>query len=454
MSLPTRRTRSARTAVVVAGLALLTSCASQPTHSQSAQTGTPSGGAPSAVPTGAPSSVPTEVRASGVARADAGSVSTAALVAGTTAFGHDLYVEAAKAGGNVVLSPLSIEVALAMARAGAAGTTAAEIDTVMHFPAEQRDAAVNALTRALATRDTAPPLASPAASRSAGAPAQDPIVTIANGMFVQQGFSIGAPFLHTIAADYGAGVRTVDFTSASAKAAIDAWVKTQTAGRIKQLFDSLDPDTKLVLANAVYLKADWAVPFAEDPTTDAPFTTADGKQITVPTMHQGDTGGYAHSADWQAVALPYAGGTLAMWVIVPTGNTPLADLLSPATLSQIKSGLQPAGVELALPRWTSTTDLNLAPALEQLGMRAAFTPTADFSGISPGLYIQQAVHRATINVDEWGTEAAAVTGLAFPASSRMAQVMVKADHPFAYAVVSVPTGAVVFEGSVADPTAG
>lgn len=446
MLLPRSRTRQLDAGVAVLCFALVTSCASRSPHS-----GTPTSTAPSS----APASLPTEVRASGVARADAGSVSTTALVNGTTAFGHDLYVEAAKAGGNVVISPLSIEVALAMARAGAAGTTAAEIDAVMHFPVDQRDAAVNALTRTLATRESAPPLASPAASRSAGAPAQDPIVTIANGMFVQQGFPIGAAFLRTIAADYGAGVRTVDFGSASAKAEIDAWVKTQTAGRIKQLFDSLDPDTKLVLANAVYLKADWAVPFAEDPTTDAPFTTADGKQITVPTMHQGDTGGYAHSADWQAVALPYAGGTLAMWVIVPTGTTPLADLLSPTTLAQIKTGLQPASVQLALPRWTSTTNLNLVPALEQLGMHAAFSPAAaDFSGISAGLYIQQAVHRATINVDEWGTEAAAVTGLAFAASSKSAVVTVKADHPFAYAIVSVPTGAVVFEGSVADPTAG
>lgn len=445
MSLRRSRTHRAHAAAAVLGLALVTSCASQSTHG-----GTTS----SAAPTHATTSVPTEVRASGVARADAGSVSTTALVDGTTAFGHDLYVEAAKAGENIVFSPLSIEVALAMARAGAAGTTAAEIDAVMHFPAGQRDAAVNALTRALATRDTAPPLAPPAASRSAGAPAQDPIVTIANGLFVQQSFPIGAPFLHTIAADYGAGVHTVDFASANAKAAIDAWVKAQTAGRIKQLFDSLDPDTKLVLANAVYLKADWAVPFAEDPTTDAPFTTADGKQITVPTMHQGETGGYAHSADWQAVALPYAGGTLAMWVIVPTGKTPLADLLSPATLAQIKSGLQPAGVELALPRWKSTTTLDLAAALQQLGMHAAFASTADFSGISPALYIQQAVHRATITVDEWGTEAAAVTGLAFAAGARLAQVTVKADHPFAYAIVNVPTGAVVFEGSVADPMAG
>ena len=441
MSLRRSRIRRNHAALALLPLALVTACASQSTH----------GGTTSSA---AAAGVPTEVRASGVARADAGSVSTAALVEGTTAFGHDLYVEAAKAGGNIVFSPLSIEVALAMARAGAAGTTATEIDAVMHFPADQRDEAMNALTRALTTRDTAPPLALPAASRSAGAPAQDPIVTIANGLFVQQGFPIGASFLHTIAADYGAGVRSVDFGSASAEAEINAWVKAQTAGRIKQLFDSLDPDTKLVLANAVYLKADWAVPFAENPTTDAPFTAADGKQITVPTMHQGDTGGYAHSADWQAVALPYAGGTLAMWVIVPTGKTPLADLLSPATLAQIKSGLQPADVELALPRWKSTTKLDLAPALQQLGLHSAFTSTADFSGISPGLYIQQAVHRATITVDEWGTEAAAVTGLAFAASSRLTQVTVKADHPFAYAIVNVPTGAVVFEGSVADPTAG
>ncbi len=396
---------------------------------------------------------PTEIRATDVARADPGSLSTATLVEGINAFGHDLYAQAAT-GGNVVISPLSIEVALSMARAGAGGTTAAEIDAAMHFPSTGRDAQMNALTHDLATQDTAPPLPSPAASRDANAPPAAPILTIANALFVQQGFPIGQPFLNTMAADYGSGVRTVDFTSPSAIAVINAWVRTQTAQRIQQLFDSLDPQTKLVLANAVYLKAAWATPFAQDPTSNATFTTAAGKQISVPTMHQTGSLGYASSDKWQAVALPYAGGTLTMYVVVPTAGTPLTDLLAPTTLTQISAGLRPTPLSLSLPRWTSTTKLNLVPALNALGIHAAFTPAADFSAIASGLYIQQAIHRATITVDEWGSEAAAVTGLAFPASSMLAPLTVRADHPFAYAIVNPQSGVVVFEGSVADPTAG
>ena len=393
------------------------------------------------------------MRATNVALANPGSLSTAPLVGGINEFGHDLYVQAAT-GGNVVISPLSIEVALSMARAGAGGTTATEIDATMHFPSIGRDAQMNALTRDLATQDTAPPLQSPAASRDPNAPPAAPILTIANALFVQQGQPIGQPFLNTMAADYGSGVRTVDFTSPSAIAVINAWVRTQTADRIQQLFDSLDPQTKLVLANAVYLKADWATPFAEDPTSDATFTTAAGKQITVPTMHQTGSLGYASSDKWQAVALPYAGGTLTMYVIVPTANTPLADLLAPTTLTQISAGLHPTPLSLALPRWKSTTKVDLVPVLNTLGIHTAFTPAADFSAIAPELYIKQAIHRATINVDEWGSEAAAVTGLAFPASSMLAPLTVHADHPFAYAIVNPQTGVVVFEGSVADPTAG
>ncbi|HTC69293.1 MAG TPA: serpin family protein, partial [Acidothermaceae bacterium] len=399
------------------------------------------------------SSVPTEVKASDVARAEPGSASTTALVEGITAFGHDLYAQAAT-GGNVVYSPLSIAVALSMARAGAGGTTASQIDTVMHFPADQRDAAMNALTQALATQATAPPVASPVASRSAGSPPEDPILTIANGLFVQQGQPIGAPFLQTLAADYGTGVHTVNFASSTATDEINAWVRTQTAQRIQQLFDSLDPSTRLVLANAVYLKADWAIPFAEQPTSNAAFTKADGTKITVPTMHQSGTFGYVKTDGWQAVSIPYAGNTLAMWVIVPTGSTPLASLLAPSTMSSIATELKSTYLTLSLPRWKSTTNLDLGTALQSLGMTAAFSPHADFSGIYPGLFISKAVHRATITVDEWGTEAAAVTGLAFAASARMApSITVNVDHPFAYAIVSVPTNAVVFEGSVADPTA-
>ena len=424
---------------------------------------------------GATVSTGTEVRAAGVSRADPGSVSTTALVDGIASFGHDLYVNVAAgegsglgAGkvdtGNVVVSPLSIAVALSMARAGAGGTTASEIDSALHFPADSRDAAMNSLTQDLKTRDTAPPVASPAASRTPGSPPADPILTVANGVFVQQGQPIGAPFLHTMAADYGAGLRTVDFGSAgtgesdtgkqSAVEQINAWVRAHTADRIDKLFDSLDPGTKLVLANAVYLKADWSTPFAEGATSDSSFTRADGSTVSAPTMHETTSLGYAAGTGWQAVELPYAGNTLAMWVILPSSSdTSLNALLTPATLSAVRSSLRPTAVKLSLPRWDFSTDLNLKPILQTLGIHAAFAPDADFSAISPGLFISQAVHRANITVDEWGTEAAAVTGLAFAAGALMPQTTLDVDHPFAFAIVHKATGTVIFEGSVADPTA-
>ena len=387
-----------------------------------------------------------------MARAEAGAASTTALVQGITAFGHDAYVQAAKTPGNVVFSPLSIAIAMSMARAGAGGTTASQIDAAMHFPAADRDAAVNALTLDLATRDSAPPVST--ASRSADGPPPDPIVTVANGLFVQQGQPIGAAFLHTMAADYGSGVHTVDFGAQQATDEINAWVKAHTADRIQKLFDSLDASTKLVLADAVYLKADWQTPMVEDPVTEAPFTTASGQRVTASTMHLTAMLRYASGPTWQAVEIPYAGDTLAMWVMLPQQDATLADLLAPTTLTSIGGALQPTSVGLSLPRWKTTTDLDLVKLLHQLGITAAFGAGADFSGIYPGLSISQAVHRATITVDEWGTEAAAVTGLAFAVSKLANPVPMDVDHPFAYAIVQKKTGAILFEGSVADPTAG
>lgn len=427
-----RRAKSAAAAAAMIGVALA-GCASN--------TGT-----------AADSTVPT-VRASDVSRAPAGDVSTAALVSGLNAFGHDLSAYAARRNTNVVVSPLSVAVAMSLVDAGARGTTAAQIDAALHFPTTDRDQAMNALILRLSTADTAPPAESPSAMRPATRPAKPPVLAIANALFAHAGLPIGTPFLHTAAAFYGAGVQTVDFSSARATQQINGWVQRQTAGRISKLFDALDPSTQMVLANAVYLKADWQTPFAENPTAEAPFARADGSAVSVPTMHLTSLLRYAGTADCQAVELPYANGTLAMWVLLPRGNATPSDLLAPATLDTIRSSAAPTAIQLALPRWKVTTDLDLDAALQNFGVHAAFSPSADFSGISPGLFIGQAVHRATITVDEWGTEAAAVTGLAFAAGGLATTAIMNVNHPFAFAIVQSSTGAPIFEGFVGDPTA-
>ncbi|HKR50767.1 MAG TPA: serpin family protein [Pseudonocardiaceae bacterium] len=368
-------------------------------------------------------------------------------VAGLTKFGHDLYTVVADPTKNTVLSPLSIGYAFGMARAGAGGQTASQLDHVFGFPASGPHAAFNDLDRRIGTVDELPPRQSPDPTREPDQPSAPPVVAIANGLFVQAGLPVADGFLRTLASQYGAGARI--FPSGRGAEQINAWVRDQTADRIDKVFDQLEPDTRLVLANAVYLKADWQTPFAKEPTTDATFTRADSKPVTVPMMHQQESLRYASGQGWQAVELPYAASELAMRVIVPQGALTPVQVLSPETLRQVEAGLRAEQVDLFLPRWDFATELDLLPVLNTLGL----TALDDFSGISDaGLELDQAVHRANITVDEWGTEAAAVTGLGFAVSAPAGpRFVVRADRPFAFVIVHQPTGAPLFIGHITDP---
>ncbi len=376
----------------------------------------------------------------------------AEAVRGVTDLGHELAASAFPAGGNAVFSPLSIAAAFAMARAGAGGATAAQLDRVFGFPRDGRDDAFNAITRQVVTADVPP--AKARGQRTAGPP-QPPVVCLGNALFPQHGLPVGEPFLHTLAAQYGAGVHPVDFGDGrKATDLINQWVQHQTAGRITKVFDSLDASTRLVLANTVYLRADWDRNlFAEDPVTGAPFTRADGSHVNVPTMHASEELRYASADGWQAVELPYAGGQLAMRVLLPPPGQAPATMLAPQAMATVAAGLHQQDLVLSLPRWDFATELDLGAALQRIGLTAPFGPDADFGGISAGLYIQQAVHRANITVDEWGTEAAAVTGLAFGSAGRVAPPLrVDVDRPFAFAIVHTATGAPLFMGQVSDPS--
>jgi serpin B len=374
------------------------------------------------------------LNAEGVERATPGpDTPTGFVTTGLRDFGYHLNRLTADPSQNWVVSPLSIAYAFSMARAGAGGETAAEIDRVFGFPPTGRDEAFNAVTRQVVPTD------------------RRATVLIGNALFAQQGLPIGKPFLGTLAAQYGAGVYTVDFRSPDAAKTINEWVRQQTADRIRKLFDQLDSDTRLVLANAVYLKAEWEHPFLT--TQPAPFKLA-GNTRQVPTMQVDTDMRYAKGPGWQAVELPYAHSDLAMRIMIPTAGHSPDDLLTADSMASVGSALQPAYVDLAMPSWNFGTDIDLADPLVRLGMGQAFAPGADFSGIRPGLFISQAVHRADITVDERGTTAAAVTGIGMAVSARVDQpVVVRADHPFAFAIVHRPTGLPLFVGHVADPAA-
>jgi len=280
------------------------------------------------------------------------------------------------------------------------------------------------------------------------------VVAIGDALFTARGLAVGAAFLHTLAAQYGTGARPVDFASGQAAEQINAWVRSQTAGRITKLFDALDPSTLLVLANAVYFKAHWQNTFVAELTTDGRFTRANGSTVTARMMSQVMSVRYAEVDGIRIVELPYARGPYAMWVALPSLDGVPADALDPRTLAAVPAAMHETQLTVSIPRFNFETDLDLVGLLERLGLTAPFGPGADFSGISPGLFIGQAVHRANITVTEEGTEAAAVTGIGMVTSGVVAPpVSFVANRPFALVIVGGPDRVPLFVGQVADPTA-
>jgi serpin B len=368
------------------------------------------------------------------------------------AFGLDLYRAVATGQTNVVFSPASITLALAMARAGARGQTAAEMDAVMHAVASDDHAGwLNALDQALTAR-------SGTFKDESG---QDlPVaLRIANAPFAQQGMPLEKAYLEALAARYGGGLRLVDYVAQTekARALINAWVDAQTEHRIPELLvpGVLTPLTRLALVNAIYLKAPWQTPFSADATKVGTFTRADGSTVQVPLMATTASLRYASGEGWRAVEIPYIGRSLAMTVILPDNLAGFEETLTADAFAAITGALTEAQVALAFPKFGIETKAELGPILAALGMPSAFDDRADFSGITTAeqLLISNVIHQANIDVDEKGTEAAAATAVVMRATAMPAEpVAFRADRPFLFALRDVPTGAILFLGRVGDPS--
>ena len=376
-----------------------------------------------------------------------------AVTAGTSidAFGLALLARLETGAGNVVVSPTSVAIALAMARAGASGATGTQMDAVLHGVGAN---GINALDQALAARS--------GTFTDAAGTALPVTLQIANAPFAQRGLALLPGYLDTLAADFGAGVRLVDYQAdpEAARQAINTWVKTQTEGRIPQLLGAgtVTPATRLTLVDAIYLKAPWATAFPVEATKPAPFTRADGSSVSVATMSLSTNLGYAEGAGWRAVELPYVGGSLALTVILPDDLATFEEGLTPQVLAQVTSALAPREVELSLPKFSIETSMSLAAALRSMGMPLAFDPDqADFSGMTTQerLFISDVIHQADIAVDEKGTEAAAASAVVMAGTAAPAEpVTVRVDRPFLFALRDLPTGAILFLGRVNDPSAG
>jgi serpin B len=393
-----------------------------------------------------------ELARADVARAVASPSDANAAAASIDAFGLDLYRQLGAGGGNLVFSPTSVAIALALARAGARGETATEMDAVLHaLGLEQQAAGLNALDLALAGR-------SGSFADEAGK-MHDVTLRIANTPFAQRDMALEPAYLDALAGSFGAGLRLVDYAHdpEAARKLINAWVDVRTEHRIPELLaaGTIDDLTRLALVNAIYLKAAWATPFEPSLTKPGSFTRTDSSSIDVPMMHGGGPLPYAAGVGWRAVELPYIGGSLAMTVIVPDDLAAFESGFGAESLAQVISALETRSVDLTFPRFGLETQADLATILAALGMPRAFDPDqADFSGITTAeqLYISAVIHQANIDVDEKGTEAAAATAVVMRATAEPAgPVTMRVDRPFIFLLRDVPTGAVVFMGRVVDP---
>ncbi len=377
-----------------------------------------------------------------------------AAAAADAAFGVDLYQVLAEDAADTVFSPASVASALRMALCGAHGKTAAELARALHLDGADRqdDMAVSGLRLVSARRDGGP--------GSGSATFRAP-----NTVWVQSGLPLRAEFTARLS-QAAVTLADADFAAApeAARTMINRLIAEQTEGKISGLLPAgaISRLTRLVLASAVYLKAAWTQPFGENATADAPFYP-DGQGrpgLTLPMMHLTAPQAYLRGDGYQAVLLPYRDIGLAMAVVLPDG--PLSALrpkVAAAGLAGLLGGTARHQVTLALPRFRLEAAFDLIPALRRLGVTEAFGDDADFSGITDAepLRIGAVAHKAYIDVDEHGTEAAAATAVvmagmaAFRAPPPVTMVV---DRPFLFAIIETVTSLPLFLGQVSHPGAG
>ena len=374
---------------------------------------------------------------------------TAKLVAGNTAFGCDLYGQLRAEAGNLFLSPFSISTALALAAAGARGKTLEEMEKVLHLPAS----APKAFGAVLKSLNDEP----------------DPkkrgfALSTANALWAQQGYPWRPEYKKLAADDFGAGLFDVDFKTAAeaARATINAWVEKETREKIKDLLPrgSVTGMTRLVLTNAIYFKGDWRDKFKKEQTKDLPFTTADGKKADAPLMHRVGRYLYAETDGYQVLDLPYAGNRVSMTVVLPRkpdGLPAVEKELTGEKLAAVLKGLRPEKeVHVHLPKFKVEKAFTLNAPLKALGMKSAFDG-ADFGGMHTGgeqLDISAVIHKAFVDVNEEGTEAAAATGVVIATTSAPVPAKPKyfrADRPFLYLIRDQKTASVLFMGRLSEP---
>lgn len=394
------------------------------------------------------------VAATPAAEGENASAAEQAVAAAGNRFAFDLYralaADPANSGENIVVSPFSIGSALAIAGEGARGDTAAEIRGVIRLGNDSQGEREG--YRSLIERF--------------GRPQGNVTLTVANALWAEQTYQFLPEYVRTAREDYRAEAAALDFAAApdASRRTINAWVAAQTSGIIDELLPegAITMMTRLVITNAVYFHGTWLDQFDPNLTKEAAFAAPGG---TVPVRMMERTGAdaryrYAETGMLQLLELPYAPGNgtaFSMVVVLPKGDnlTAVEASLSPENLSAWRSAASAGRVDVYLPKFVLEGEYDLKPTLAGMGMPTAFTTAADLSGMdgTRDLSITDVVHKAHLNVNEEGTEAAAATGVVVGITAAREVPVFRADHPFVVLIVEERSGAVLFMGKATDPSA-
>lgn len=360
-------------------------------------------------------------------------------------FGVALHKTLPKPAENLVYSPFSVAAAMSMTLAGARGKTAAEISSALGF--NRPESAHEDMKDLIASLTTG---------------AGSDTLAIANALWPQRGAPILEAFTQTLKNNYHAESKQMDFQNAAdpSRLEINRWVASHTSGKIPDLLGpgSVGTRTRLVLTNAIYFKGAWAAEFDPKRTSEETFYLNGGSTLQASMMHREGRYAYRADGDMQVLEMPYKDGRLSMVVLLPAARDGLAQLESRLSAENLRAWAQ-AGpvrtVDVTLPKFKLASGFSLNEALGRLGIQDAFSDTADFSGINGNrtLSLTAVLHKAMIEVNEEGTEAAAATGAVIGLTSTMQpeSAVFRADHPFLYLIQDRKTRCVLFAGRVVNP---
>ncbi|MBP1909120.1 serpin family protein [Methanolobus bombayensis] len=375
---------------------------------------------------------------------NADSVNEYDIATANNVFAFDMY-NMIKSNDNTIFSPYSIFTAMAICYDGSAGSTQEQLSDVFYYPLDKQilEQSSQAMISTINSGN------------------DQYVLNTANALWVQEDFTLESQYVYNAETYYDGKVESLDFIGETdeSRIIINDWVENKTSNKIVDILSerSLSPDTRLVITNAVYFNGTWLNKFEEAGTRKRSFTLSSGPVIDVDTMFVADRFNYGKGEYASILELPYKGGDISMYVILPASNN-IGDFESSFTFddyNELKNSMSEDNIlEIWMPKYTFETKTQLNDPLQSMGIVDAFNSgVADFSGISDmSLSISDVIHQAYIGVNEKGTEAAAATNVVMEEEEILYDVQLLIDHPFLFFIEDKRTGCILFMGKVEDPS--